>query len=91
VIAALPFENIPRQMKIEYVYFVVLWLNAFPVQSRVSGIHFPWELLVQWKLDSKRHCLVVPGTYCKVHYEPSPSNTMIARTHEGIALGPTGT
>jgi hypothetical protein len=28
VIATLPFENIPRQMKIEFVYFTVLWLNA---------------------------------------------------------------
>jgi hypothetical protein len=43
----LPFENIPRQMKIEFMYFVVLWLNAFPVQSRVLVIHSPWELLVR--------------------------------------------
>jgi hypothetical protein len=45
-IATLPFENIPRQMKIEFVYFAVLWLNVFPVQSGVSAIHSPWELLV---------------------------------------------
>ncbi len=90
VIATLPFENIPRRMKIEFVYFVVLWLNAFPVRSRVSRVHLPRELLVQWKLYYKRHCWVVPKTYCKVHDKPSPSNTMVARMHEGIVVGPTG-
>jgi hypothetical protein len=90
VIATLPFKNIPRRMKIKFVYFVVLWLNAFPVRSGVSMVHLPRELLVQWKLDYKRHCRVVPGTYCKVHDEPLPSNTMVARTHEGIAVGPMG-
>jgi hypothetical protein len=90
VIATLPFENIPRCMKIESIYFVVFWLNAFPVRSRVSMVHSPWELLVQWKLDYKRHCWVVPGTYCEVHNKPLPLNTMVARTHEGIAVEPTG-
>jgi hypothetical protein len=28
--------------------------------------------------------------YCEVHDEPSPSNTITHRTHEAIALGPTG-
>ena len=31
-----------------------------------------------------------PGTYCEVHDEPVPTNTMTPRTHEAIALGPTG-
>jgi hypothetical protein len=31
----------------------------------------------------------MPGTYCEVHDEPVPTNTMAWRTHEGIALGPT--
>jgi hypothetical protein len=67
----------------------VLWLNAFRVQSKVSAIHSSWEILVQWKLDYKRDCWVVPRTYCRVHDEPLALNKMIARTHEGIALGPT--
>ena len=86
----LPFDNIPRQMKIEFVYFIVLWLNTFPVKGGVSLIYSPWELLVRWHLDYKKHCRVLPGIYCKVHDEPLPSNTMVPRMHEGIALGPTG-
>ncbi len=90
LIGMLPFDNIPWQMKIEFVYFIVLWLNAFPVKSGVSLIYSSRELLVHWRLDYKKHCRVLPGTYCKVHEEPLPSNTMVPWTHKGIALGPTG-
>ena len=38
----------------------------------------------------KKHCRVMPGTYCEVHDKPVPTNTMVARTHKAIALGPTG-
>ena len=90
LVTTLPFEHIPRRMKIKFVYFCVLWLNAFPVKSSISSAHSPRELLVHWKLDYTRHCRVLPGTYCEVHDEPSPSNTMAPRTHAAIALGPTG-
>jgi hypothetical protein len=73
-------------MKIEFVYFIVLWLNAFPVKTGISSTYLPQEILVHWWLDYKKHCRVFPGTYCKVHDEPNPLNS----THEGIALGPTG-
>jgi hypothetical protein len=90
LITTLPFEHIPRRMKIEFIYFCVLWLNAFPVKSGISSSHSPRELMVHWKLDYKRHCRVQPGTYCEVHDEPIPLNTMAPRTHAAIALGPTG-
>jgi hypothetical protein len=45
---------------------------------------------VQWRLDYAKHCWVMPRTYCEVHDEPIPLNRMMACTHEGIALGPTG-
>ena len=77
-------------MKIEFVYFVILWLNAFLVQSGISQTISPWELLLRWRLDYKKHCRVQPGTYCEVHDEPVPTNTMAQRTHKAIALGPTG-
>ena len=90
LIGRLPFDNIPQRMKIKLVYFIVLWLSAFPVKTGVSSIYSPRELLVRWRLDYKKHCRVLPGTYCKVHDEPLPSNTMVPRTHKGIALGPRG-
>ena len=77
-------------MKIEFVYFVTLWMNAFPVKSSVSGTFSPREILLRWITDEKKHCIVLPGSYCEVHDDPNPSNTTVSCTHKGIALGPTG-
>jgi hypothetical protein len=77
-------------MKIKFVYFIVLWLNAFLVRTGISDWFSPQELLVRWRLDYKKHCWVLPGTYCEIHDKTDPSNSMVAWTHKGIALGPTG-
>ena len=90
VVNTLPFTYIPRQIKIGLIYFVTLWLNAFPVKSGVSGTFSPREKLLRWRMDAKKHCRVIPGSYWGVHDEPNPTNTTVSRTHEGIALGPTG-
>ncbi len=90
IVCTLPFQYIPGCLKIEFVYFVVLWLNAFPVKTGISGVYSPRELLVGWRLDNKKHYCVLLGTYCKVHDEHIPSNTMTPRMHWGIAGGPTG-
>jgi hypothetical protein len=82
IICTLPFEYIPRQLKIEFIYFVVLWLNAFLVKTGISAVYSPQELLVRWRLDYKKHCQVLPGTYCKAHDEPIPSNTMTPCMHK---------
>ena len=84
-----PYKYVPRRMKIEILYFVVLWINAFPVKNGISTVYSPYELIIRWKMDYKNHCRVEVGTYCEVHNEPSPSNTTEPRTHEGTALGPT--
>ena len=41
-------------------------------------------------MDAKKHCRVLPGSYCEVHDDPNPNNTTVSRAHEGMALGPTG-
>ncbi len=90
LIVTLPFNHILQQMKIEFIYFAVLWLNTFPVRTGILAIYSPRELLVRWHLDYKKHCRVLPGTYCEVHYELVPSNSMTPCTHKAIALGRTG-
>ncbi len=79
-----------KENEVEFVYFVILWLNAFPVKSGISQTISPRELLMHWRLDYKKHCRVQPGTYCEVHDEPVPTNTMAWRAYKAIALGPTG-
>ena len=90
LLVTLPFSHIPKSIKIEFFYFVILWLNAFPVKSRISQTISPQELLMSWHFDYKNHCRVQPGTYCEVHDKPVPTNTMAWRAHKAIALGPTG-
>jgi hypothetical protein len=51
IATALPFTHIPRRRKIEFVYFTVLWLNAFPVKTGISSTYLPREILVRWRLD----------------------------------------
>ena len=85
----LPFTYISRRMKIEFIYFVTLWRNAFPVKSGVSETFSPREILLRWRMDVKKYCRVLPGYYCEVHDKPNPYNTTVSRTDKGIALGPT--
>jgi hypothetical protein len=70
LLAVQPFEHIPKRMKIDFVYFIVLWLNAFPVRTGISLKYSPQELLVRWRLDYRKHCRVLPGTICEAHNEP---------------------
>jgi hypothetical protein len=41
IVMTLPFTRIPLHMKIEFVYFTVLWLNAFPVKMGISSTYLP--------------------------------------------------
>jgi hypothetical protein len=76
---------------IELIYHVVLWLNAFPLKnSGVSANLSPRELVIRHKLDFKKHCRAQFGSYCEVHDEPVPTNSMMSRTTPAIVLGPTG-
>jgi hypothetical protein len=86
IVTTLQFTHILLCMKIEFVYFTVLWLNAFLVKTRISSTYSPQEILVHWRLDYKKHCRVLPGTYCKVNDKPNPLNSMVGRSQEGIAL-----
>ncbi len=41
LVCTLPFTHIPQRMKIEFIYFMVFWLNAFPVRMGISGVYSP--------------------------------------------------
>lgn len=90
IINTLPYPKLPKRMVVELLYFITMWLNAFPVKNGISQKWSPRELLRRHRLDATRHCRAEFGAYCEVHDEPTPSNTMQRRTHAAICLGPTG-
>ena len=90
VASTLLFEVIPKLIVANIVYFVVLWMDVFPVQNGVSKVYSPRSIVTCTKLSWKRHCKVLFGSYCEVHDEPDPSNHVKLRTHEMIDVGPTG-
>ena len=55
IVGTLPFEYIPWRLKTEFIYFVVLWLNAFPAKNEILATYSPRKLLVCWKLDYRKH------------------------------------
>lgn len=90
-LATLPFKRLPKRIVIELLHFVTMWLNSFPVSS--AGISQKWsprELLRRQKFDAKLHCQAPFGSYCEVHDEPTPTNSMQRCTSPAICLGPTG-
>jgi hypothetical protein len=56
----------------------------------VSETLSPREIVYQHKLDFAKHCKSPFGTYCEVHDELTPTNTMVTRSIPAIVLGPTG-
>ena len=88
--SVLPFTCLHKLILTNAVYHAVLWLNAFPAKNGVSGTLSPRAIVARTKLKWSKHCRVPFGTYCKVHDEKDPTNDNIPRTHEAIALGPTG-
>ncbi len=90
VLNTLPYKKMPQLMLVELIYHVVLWLNAFPMKSGVSTTLSPREIVYRRKLNFKKHCKALFGSYAETHEEPNPTNGMMARGSPGIILGPTG-
>ena len=90
VISTLPFKILPKLVVSNVIKYAVFWLNAFPSKNGVSDTLSPREIVVRSKIDFKKHARVPFGSYCEVHDDPDITNTLEARTHPGIALGPSG-
>jgi hypothetical protein len=90
ILNTLPYKKMPQLMLIELIYHVVLWFNASPMKSGVSTTLSPREIVYRHKLDFKKHCRALFGSYVEAHEKPNPTNGMITRGSPAIILGPTG-
>jgi hypothetical protein len=87
---SLPFEIIPKLMKIHIVLNVVKLLNLFPTKGGVSDNLSPKTIMSGDTLDFKKHLSLQIGQYCQVHEEDTPRNSQVAHTKGAISLGPSG-
>jgi hypothetical protein len=71
------------------VFYAVKLLNYFLVKGGVSEIYGPKAIMSSEVLDFKTFSLSF-GSYCQVHEEKLPHNSLVNRTLGAISLGPSG-
>ena len=86
---SLPFQTIPKVILTHMVFYAVKLLNYFPVKGGVSEIYGPKAIMSGEVLDFKKISLPF-GSYCQVHEEKLPQNSLASRTIRAISLGPSG-
>ena len=91
MLAGMPYSKIPTNFKRELILTCASMLNVIPREASVSNTLSPMELLTGRSLDYKKLCVLAPGTYCLVHEEHLPRNSMRERATGAIAIGPTAT
>ena len=84
---SLPFSNIPAQITTLMVFFVTKFLNFFPVKGGISDQYSPKAIMSGEIINYRQYCLPF-GSYCQVHEEDLPRNSMEPRTQGAISLGP---
>ena len=88
VIQTLPYQNIPRKMRISLIHNVVYWLNNVP---KMGQDYSPRDLIFgEQVLNYNTVCRIPFGAYAQVHDDQSITNTMESRMTGAISLGSTG-
>ena len=77
-------------MTTSIVLFCGRMLNTFPSKGGVSDCFSPHMLLTGENLDAKKDLLLEFSSYCQVHENEDPRNTMVARTQAALSMGPSG-
>jgi hypothetical protein len=90
VVKSLPFQYLPKQIVIHLVYFVCMMVNAIPAAEGISQLLSPREIVTQRKIDFRKDCKALFGSYVEASTDAIVTNDMKSRTHSCIALGPSG-
>jgi hypothetical protein len=86
---SVPFQTIPKIIMTHMVFYAVKLLNYFPAKGGVSKIYSPKTIMSGKIINFKKFSLPF-GTYCQVHKEKLPRNSLADRTLGAISLGPSG-
>ena len=88
IVLVLPFEVMPKAMKVACLKLTAFWMNMFPCKGGISKYYGPRAILLSDIPDYVKICQVPFGAYCEVSDEPLPTNTLQPRTASTIALCP---
>jgi hypothetical protein len=69
------------------VFFVIKVLNFFPVKGGILDKYSPKAIMSGEIINCRQYYLPF-GSYCQVHEEDLPQNSMEPRTQGAISLGP---
>jgi hypothetical protein len=86
---SLPFQTIPKSILTYMVFYAVKLLNYFPAKGGVSEIYGPKTIMSGNIIDFKKFSLPF-SSYCQVHEEKLPCNSLVNRTLGAVSLGPSG-
>ncbi len=85
---SLPFECIPALMLVRMVLYTVQFMNCFP---RKGGLkHYPPSVIMTGAQLHMSQLQLKFGSYCQVAEDVTPRNSLAARMHGAISMGPSG-
>ncbi len=88
IVQTMPYQKIPKKMRIALIQYVVYWLNNIPKEGQDVS---PREIIIgTQKLDFNNVCRIPFGAYAQVHNDLAVTSTMDPRTTGAICLGPSG-
>ncbi len=68
----IPYDSIPRKMKVAMIQYVVVWLNMIPEDDQDYS---PRVLICrEQKIDYKILCQLIFGAYVQVHEDLETTN-----------------
>jgi hypothetical protein len=86
---SLPFQTIQNINMTHMVFYAVKLLNYFLAKGGVSEIYGPKTIMSGNIINFKKFSHPF-GSYCQVHEEKLPRNSLVSRTLRAISLGPSG-
>ncbi len=86
---SIPFQTIPKIIMMHMVFYAVKLLNYFLAKGGVSEIYGPKTIMSGEIIDFKKFSLPF-GTYCQVHEEKLPQNSLVTGPLEQFHWGLVG-
>jgi hypothetical protein len=83
---SLPFERIPALKLVRMVLYTMQFMNSFPHKGGLK--HYPPSAIMTGAQLHMSQLQLKFGSYCQVAEDVTPHNSLAARTHGAISMGP---